>query len=253
MKLIISTNSIFDQEYKVVVTLNDPESIRIQPGRKNSKTTQISPTTQQLFQFDFSNHTEDMFLLTVISNHENPVCSLVSVQPLENCQDQIYDEEKDMRYGENTVYQTMLRVTAIVIEKKTYPQGVNIVLLSKSSDSGCYQKTEPNGVPLDRSMEVTISIENLSADPVVSTCIILAIYIVLGFFAGGFSFFTFRKFGFEFDGKFGKHELRLEHKANIKQLHKSVPLTLNMAKFASMLKSRRNSANKVVIRYYHQF
>ena len=149
MKLIISTNSEVDQEFKVTLTMKETEDISVKPGKNNSKTALISPTTQQLFQFDFTGHTEDQFLLKVTSTEENPVCSLVSVQPLENCLDELYDEEKDMRYGDNTVYQTMLKVTAIVIEKKAYPKGVNIVLLSKSSDSGCYLKTEPNGLSIN--------------------------------------------------------------------------------------------------------
>ena len=165
--------------------MKSSEEFMIQPGKNNSKTAWISPTTQQLFQFPFSNHTKDQYLLKVISNDDNPVCSLVSVQPLENCLDELYDEEKDMRYGDNTVFQTMLSVTAIVIEKKTYPKGVNIVLLSKSSDSGCYLKTKPNDKYFNRSMKITVSVEELTEDPVSSTFIVLAVYFLLGMMAAG--------------------------------------------------------------------
>eukprot|EP00092_Neocalanus_flemingeri_P010561 GFUD01011377.1.p1 GENE.GFUD01011377.1~~GFUD01011377.1.p1 ORF type:complete len:900 (-),score=228.82 GFUD01011377.1:79-2778(-) len=212
MKLIISTNSEDTQEFKVNVTIKDPEEIIIKPGQINSKPALISPTTQQLFQFNFTGQREDQFLLKVTSKQENPVCSLVSVQPLENCPEDLYDEEKDMRYGGSTVFQTMLKVTAIVILKKDYPKGVNIVILAKSSDSDCYLKTESHGVPLDRSMEVTISIEYLSEDPVLSTCAVLLFYLVIGLLGGGLSLFTYRTFGFEFDGKFRKQEVRLSHR-----------------------------------------
>ena len=244
MKLIISTNSKVDQNYKVILKIKDPEEISLKPGKNNSKTAWISPTTPQLFQFDFTQHNEDRFLLKVTNNEKNSVCSLVSVQPLENCLDELYDEEKDMRYGDNTVFQTMLNLTAIVIEKKVYPKGINIVLLSKSTDSGCYLKTEPHGVPLNRRMEVTISIEKLAEDPILSTCLVLIFYFVLGLLAGGCSFFTYRSFGFEFDGKFAKHEIRLEHKVKKRKLQKG--LTYNVVSFASKLKSRRASANKVI-------
>ena len=182
----------------------------IQPGQNNSKTAWISPTTQQLFQFDFSSLTEDYVLLKVISNVETPVCSLVSVQPLENCLDELYDEEKDMRYGNNTVFQTMLSVTAIVIERKTYPKGINIVMLSKSSNSECYLKTQPNDNNSNRSMNVAVSVEKLEEDPVTSTLIVVVTYITLGMTVSVFSFVSFRRFGLEFDSKFGTYEMKLE-------------------------------------------
>ena len=46
-----------------------------------------------------------------------------------------------MRYGIMTAYQTMLNLSAIVIKKTDYPKGALVVLLSKSSDEGCYKKT----------------------------------------------------------------------------------------------------------------
>eukprot|EP00092_Neocalanus_flemingeri_P029565 GFUD01032111.1.p1 GENE.GFUD01032111.1~~GFUD01032111.1.p1 ORF type:complete len:873 (+),score=223.26 GFUD01032111.1:44-2662(+) len=216
MKLIISTNSKENKEFQVKITIKDPEEIIMKAGQNNSKTALISPTNQQLFQFKFTGQREEQFLLKVTSKQENPVCSLVSVQPLENCPEDLYDEEKDMRYGDSTVFQTMLKVTAIVILKKDYPKGVNIVIRAKSSDSDCYLKTESHGVPVDRSMEVTISVEYLSEDPVLSTCAVLLFYSVIGLLGGGLSLFTYRTFGFEFDGKFKKQEVRLSSTHSLK-------------------------------------
>ena len=144
------------------------------------------------------------------ANQENPVCSIVSVQPLENCLDEVYDEEKDMRYGDSTVFQTMLRVAAIVIDKKTYPNGVNIVLLAKSSDSGCYLKTMPNDKSSDRSMAVTVSVERMTEDPALSTLIVLTTYILISLVSVSVSFFSFKRFGMEFDSQFGTYERNLE-------------------------------------------
>jgi hypothetical protein len=219
MKLIISTKSQSDQNYKVTVQMKATQEITIQPGKNNSKTGWISPTSQQLFQFHFSGHIEDQFLLKVSTNDENPVCSLVSVQPLENCLDEVYDEEKDMRYGDKTVFQTMLKVTAIVIEKKIYPKGINIVLLSKSSDSDCYMKSDPTGKHSNQSMEVTVSIERMVEDPVSSTWIVLTIYILIGLLSACLSFFSFRRFGVEYDSKFGTYEINLESQLIINSDH----------------------------------
>ena len=149
-------------------------------------------------------------LLKVNANQENPVCSIVSVQPLENCLDEVYDEEKDMRYGDSTVFQTMLRVAAIVIDKKTYPNGVNIVLLAKSSDSGCYLKTMPNDKSSDRSMAVTVSVERMTEDPALSTLIVLMTYILISLVSVSVSFFSFKRFGMEYDSQFGTYERNLE-------------------------------------------
>ena len=46
----------------------------------------ISPTSQALLQYKYEDsvHTEAHFLLTVRNAQQFPVCSLVSVQPLEN-------------------------------------------------------------------------------------------------------------------------------------------------------------------------
>ena len=78
-KIIISTKS---KTAQIVFQLKTAEEIIIQPGKNNSKTGWISPTTQQLFQF--AGHLENQVLLKVTANQVNPVCSIVSVQPLEN-------------------------------------------------------------------------------------------------------------------------------------------------------------------------
>ena len=43
-----------------------------------------------------------------------------------------------MRYGNQTLSQTMLNLSAITIKKEDYPDGICVVLLSKSSDDDCF-------------------------------------------------------------------------------------------------------------------
>ena len=43
-----------------------------------------------------------------------------------------------MMYGNQTVFQTMLNLSAITIKKDDYPEGICVVLLSKISDDDCF-------------------------------------------------------------------------------------------------------------------
>ena len=46
-----------------------------------------------------------------------------------------------MKSGNRTQFQTMLNLSAIIIKKETYPNGVMIALLSKGSYDGCYTES----------------------------------------------------------------------------------------------------------------
>ena len=62
------------------------EAVILKPNQEISAT--ISPTQQQLFQIKF-NETMDEYLLKVRGVDTINVCSMVSVQPIENCENEV--------------------------------------------------------------------------------------------------------------------------------------------------------------------
>ena len=83
-----STRSNKFLKYELTVqTLNDSR-IMLRPG-KPEKNVRLSPRHQQLFQFTFVDGDDDTYLLKVNSTDSNPYCSLVSVQPLDNCNHEV--------------------------------------------------------------------------------------------------------------------------------------------------------------------
>ena len=62
------------------------EAVILKPNQEISAT--ISPTQQQLFQIKF-NETLDEYLLKVRGVDTINVCSMVSVQPIENCENEV--------------------------------------------------------------------------------------------------------------------------------------------------------------------
>ena len=46
-----------------------------------------------------------------------------------------------MRYGDKTIFQTMLNLSAITIMRDDYQNGICVVLLSKSSEEDCHKDT----------------------------------------------------------------------------------------------------------------
>ena len=83
-----------------------------------------------------------------------------------------------MTYGHGTVHQTMLNTSAMVISRRRYPHGVNIVLLAKLSEDDCYQKTLPPNITSDnRTMSVVIVVHPLTEDPLVSTGLVFTFYL----------------------------------------------------------------------------
>ena len=62
------------------------EAVILKPNQEISAT--ISPTQQQLFQIKFD-ETMDEYLLKVRGVDTINVCSMVSVQPIENCENEV--------------------------------------------------------------------------------------------------------------------------------------------------------------------
>jgi len=172
-------------------------------------TTVISPTQMGLFQFKFPEEADmdDTFLLTIQNSSEVQVCSILSIQPRPRCPE-IHDQERDMRSGSGTQFQTFLGTSALVLRKSRYPDGVHVVLLAQAEDSGCYKKTEPPTPNSSRNMTVRVQVKKLTESKLEATIIILAFYFVICFIAGCISFVTFRSHLFHFDSKFAQREER---------------------------------------------
>merc|ERR1712032_1776606 len=150
--------------------------------------TRISPTEMALYQFVLP---EDEF------------CSILSIQPRLRCPE-IHDQERDMRSGTGTQFQTFLGTAALVIERSRYPDGIHVVLLVQEKDKGCYRKTEcPHSQDRERAMDITIEVQKLEASKMEATIAILVFYFVIAVMAASLSHVSFRYMLFEFEGKFG--------------------------------------------------
>ena len=213
VKIEVSTNSEEEKSFSIKVTEIDNILITEETAVKNVS---ISSDIQQLFQFDFpKNGTDTDFLIKVnMSSPETPaVCSLVSIQPKSNCQQELYDQESNMRFGTNTMYQTMLELSAMVISKEDFPgeEGVNIVLRSLRDDTVCSSKTDADAPKLkisDRSMTVDIYVERLSENKILGTFLVLLFYFVVGLVAVVGSVICAKKV--EFEGKYLRYGTLLE-------------------------------------------
>merc|ERR550517_1694455 len=194
--------------------------------------TRISPTEMALYQFVLPED-EDTALL-VVKGPEQPedqFCSVLSIQPRLRCPE-IHDQERDMRSGSDTQFQTFLGTAALVIDRSRYPDGIHLVLLVQEKDKGCYQKQEaPEIRDSNRAMNVTIKVQKLEASKMESTVAILVFYLVIAVVAGCLSHFTFRWMLFEFEGKFGTlHKRTLERREKKKKLRKDSAATIGAAK-----------------------
>ena len=74
------------QRFTIMGELLTDEAVILKPNQEISAT--ISPTQQQLFQIKF-NETMDEYLLKVRGDDTINVCSMVSVQPIENCENEV--------------------------------------------------------------------------------------------------------------------------------------------------------------------
>ena len=226
LRFTVSTRSDQPLRFKISIDSVPDSEIVLEPGQ--GQTASLSPTSQQLFQVKFRNDSVEQYQLMVKGKSKQPVCSLVSIQPLDNCNTELYDQEQDMRYGNMTLYQTMLNLTALIIERKNYPHGANVVLLAKSNDDGCYQKTDIPYDP-DRRFDIEVTISELEEDPLVSTLVVLLIYLLSGLFAILSSCLASRRFGFELVGKLSKYELKLEDTITKRRQQKSTTISISKA------------------------
>ena len=180
--------------------------------------TRISPTEMALYQFVLPED-EETALLVVKSKGppKDQFCSILSIQPRLRCPE-IHDQERDMRSGNGTQFQTFLGTAALVIERSRYPDGIHVVLLVQEKDKGCYRKTEcPHSQDRERAMDITIEVQKLEASKMEATIAILVFYFVIAVMAASLSHVTFRYMLFEFEGKFGtlrKRTLEKQKKRN---------------------------------------
>ena len=89
MKITVSSRSETDIRFSLKISALEDDKSFLQPGKTIES--EVSPTTQQLFHFSFDEHNnKKKYLLKVQGNDEYcPVCTLVSVQPEENCKTEV--------------------------------------------------------------------------------------------------------------------------------------------------------------------
>jgi len=205
--------------------------------------TRISPTEMALYQFVLPED-EEMALLVVKSKGppKDQFCSILSIQPRLRCPE-IHDQERDMRSGNGTQFQTFLGTAALVIERSRYPQGIHVVLLVQERDKGCYRKTEcPHRWDRERAMDITVEVQKLEASKMEATIAILVFYFVIAVMAAGLSHVTFRYMLFEFEGKFGTLRRRtLERQKKKNKIHTQITSTFGPVKAVTRW---RNIASK---------
>ena len=90
MRISVSTRSKTAVNFTLNVRALEDEEVFLEPGKPIQSI--VSPSVQQLFHFSFENWKAKKYLLKVQVN-ENPdfcpVCTLVSVQPENNCKTEV--------------------------------------------------------------------------------------------------------------------------------------------------------------------
>ena len=219
MRLFVSSRSSLPINFKVRLEIISKSDFELQlSSAQNPVTamdTRISPTEMALYQFVLPEDKE-MALLVVKSksSEKDQFCSILSIQPRMRCPE-IHDQERDMRSGNGTQFQTFLGTAALVIERSRYPEGIHVVLLVQEKDKGCYKKNDSPHIGFPerkRTMNITVEVQKLEASKMESTIAILVFYFAIAVLAGSLSHFSFRYMLFEFEGKFGTLRMRTVEK-----------------------------------------
>ena len=118
----------------------------------------------------------------------------------------------------------MLQKAAMIVSKDRYPDGFNLVLLSKSNNSDCYMKNEPSDEEVTRSgMTVEVVVESLEngvmTDNIVTDSIILVIafYTAIALFFLVVTWILDKYFGFELEGMYGNIDVLMMKKETLKR------------------------------------
>merc|ERR1719500_60345 len=248
MRLFVSSRSSLPINFSVRLEIISEQGFELQlSSAQNPVTamdTRISPTEMALFQFVLPEDKE-MALLVVKSKspEKDPFCSILSIQPRKRCPE-IHDQERDMRSGNGTQFQTFLSTAALVIERSRYPEGIHVVLLVQEKDKGCYKKNDSPHIGFRgrRTMNITVEVQKLEASKMESTIAILVFYFAIAVLAGSLSHFSFRYMLFEFEGKFGTLRMRTVEKQQKKdKLQKQFTSTFGPVKAVNRW---RNSASR---------
>jgi len=216
--IIVSTSSKENQTFQITVTVVD---FVIEVGKKLSGS--VSPMSPQVYRFNFPEKIDN--LLLKVTSEKNKVCSVVSVQPGDRCP--LYDDESNYKFG--SVYQTMLELSAVSLnlDRDTFKDGVNIILLVKTTDKACYHRHEKEYLsPLsDRVVDMTVEVVELDQNSVMATLVTVGFYVCVGLIASCFTFC-----GFDFDSKFSQFGQTLDREVRRKS---------NASAFSSLFKSIR--------------
>ena len=221
LKITVSTDTPIPQNFRLTISIIDN---LLKPDE--AKEVEVRPNAPSNLRFVFpENDSRDKFLVK-ITNSSLATCTIVSIQKAITCPQSFFDEESNICF--NSSYQTMLQKSAIIVSKKQYPDGFNLILLGKSNNAECYKKHTPTTEELHQlSMNVTVIVESLKTglkfDIIVeSITSVLVFYLVFLALFYALDFILDKYFGFELDGKYGKIET-LVRKNTTEKLQNLVP------------------------------
>ena len=138
----------------------------------------VSPTSPAVFRLELSEHSR---YLVKLRNMSTSVCSTVTVRP-DNHACPLPHMENEMVFGWRAQHQVMLEKAAIHVTRDFFPartDAVNIFIIAKLDDSGCYPKTTEVAYGEERQVDLQLSVEVVTDD------IKMSVFPVLGIYVGG--------------------------------------------------------------------
>jgi len=216
LRIFVSTESTKKLRFNLTVSVFD---FLLLPD-KPKEDILVAKNKPKVFRFKFPNDiTKDTFMVK-ITNSSLAACSIVAIQNASKSPQTFFDDESNIRFGSS--YQTMLQKSAMVVTRKNYPDGFNLVLLVKSDYSDCYRKDKPSSDEKEaNSMTMKVVVESLGEGVMTEDIVQDSIIIVIGFYiALALLFFTIsicldKCFGFELEGMYGTVEAILKKKERI--------------------------------------
>jgi len=213
LRIFVSTESTKLRRFNLTVSVFDFLLLPHEP----KEDILVAKNKPKVFRFKFPKDiTKDTFMVK-ITNSSLAACSIVAIQSASKSPQIFFDDESNIRFGSS--YQTMLQKSAMVVTRKNYPDGFNLVLLVKSDHSDCYRKDKPSSDEKEvSSMTMKVVVESLGKGVMTEDIVQDSIVIVIGFYiALALLFFTIseclnRVFGFELEGMYGTVEAILKKK-----------------------------------------
>jgi len=233
LRIFISTESDNLRKFNLTVSVFD---FLLVPDQAKDGVV-VAKNKPKVFRFRFPKNVKQDIFMVKITNSSLAACTIVAIQRADKVQQAFFDDESNIRYGSS--YQTMLQKSAMIVTRKNYPDGFNLVLLVKSDSSDCYRKEEPSNEERNlKSMTVRVVVESLRngimTEDIVNDSIIIVIgfYVALAIIFFGITFVLDRCFGFELEGMYGTVEAVLKHRERLTRKEAATTALMNTVNLA---------------------